>query len=126
MLTADDLAGMRETLEDSLSSTCQVVRYTLTDNGHGGQSSARAVVAADVPCRIAPLTETVRLAEIQAEERLAARAPWIATLPAGTTLDEECLIENDSLEYEVAAVFGQRSDEISCRVLVRRYNGGHG
>jgi len=125
MLTATELADMRSTLEASLPDSCEVRRDALASDGAGGQTRTASTVAT-VACRISPLTDTVRNAELAVAERVTAKAPWILTLPHGTDVTEADRIRSGGREWEVAAVLGSRSYEVGLRLACRLVNGGAG
>jgi hypothetical protein len=121
MLSATDIAGMRSTVADSLPDTAAIGRYTATSDGAGGVSVTYPVAAADaaVPCRIDPVSTTLRMTELIVAEREVSESNWIVTFAAGVTLTEKDRITIGGFTYEAAAVFSQSSWAIDVRVLCR-------
>lgn len=131
MLTADDLAGMRETLNDSLPDACTLVLDTLTSDDAGGHT--RAPEDGDtVACRITPrqaatASGQIKDSEIEAVGRVLTQAPWLITLPFGTAFDERYRIRHeDGREFETVAILGPRTWGVDIRILCRLLNAGAG
>lgn len=61
MLTANELASMRETINESLPDTCTIQSKTITSDGMGGQTEAYTTSATNVPCRVE--SDNIRVAE---------------------------------------------------------------
>jgi SPP1 family predicted phage head-tail adaptor len=61
VFTTDDLASMRETINESLPDTCTIQSKTITSDGMGGQTEAYATTATNVPCRVK--ADNIRVAE---------------------------------------------------------------
>lgn len=125
MLSTTELDAMRATLEASLPDVCEIRRDERISDGAGGHALTASTIAT-VSCRLSPQTETVRNAELEAGQRLLAKAPWIITLPAGTDVTEADRIRSGGREWEVAAVLGARSWEVGLRVAARLVNAGAG
>lgn len=131
MLTADDLAAMRETLDESMPDTCTLVLDTLTPDGAGGHTRA-PVDGTTVACRIGPrqaatASGQIKDSEVEAVGRVLTQAPWLITLPFGTTFDERYRIRHqDGREFETVAILGPRTWGIDIRILCRLLNAGAG
>lgn len=126
MLSTDDLVAMRETFAMSLPDTCTLVLDTLVSDGGGGHSVQAPVSPPTVACRVSPLTDTVRNAELAAANRVIPEAPWTITVPTGTVVTEEHRIRVGGREFEVAAVLGPRSYDVGMRLVCRLINSGAG
>ncbi len=114
MLTADELAAMREEVEASLPDTAQVQRRTLTPDGAGGFGESWQTVAT-VACRVAPSGRSPD--EQVIAERLTTTSVWTLTLPADTDVRPTDRIVVGARTFEVVASLA-RSDEIARRVVV--------
>lgn len=130
-LTADDLAGMRATLDESLADRCTLVLDTKTSDGAGGHTFT-PVDGATIACRVAPrqaatASGQIKDSEVETAGRVMTQAPWIATFPFGTTVDERYRFRHqDGREFEIIAVLGPRSYGIDIRLLCRLLNSGEG
>ena len=104
---------MRGVLERSLPDTAVIhTRSYVSDGGGGGTLGYTA--AGTVSARVAPLTGS----EGVTAGRLSPDARWVVTLPAGTSVSEDSRIVISGTTYEVEAVRGPRSFELSRRVEV--------
>lgn len=113
MLTADELAAMRATVEDALPDTAQVQRRTLVSDGAGGYTESWSTVAT-VACRVARGGQLPQ--ERVIAERLTTTSIWTLTLPALTDVTAADRIVVASRTFEVVDV-GARSDEVARRVV---------
>ena len=52
MLSGNDLAYMRNSIEELLPDTCNILGLTQTSDGAGGYSETWGTVTANVPCRV--------------------------------------------------------------------------
>lgn len=131
MLSAQDLAGMRETLLESLPDTCTLKRQgSATSDGAGGQTYG-APTSTVYPCRITPRLATgtgqLKDAETIEGDRLIAQAPWMITISALVELDaQDQIIAGDGRQFEVFAVLASRTWELCTRILCRLVNEGAG
>lgn len=131
MLTADDLAGMRATLNESLPDTCTLVLDTLTKDSAGGHTRT-PVDGATVPCRITPrqaatASGQIKDSEIESVGRVLTQAPWLITFPSTVAFDERYRIRHqDGREFETVAILGPRTWGLDVRVLCRILNHGAG
>lgn len=113
LLTAEDVACVREALAESLTDVCSISRPTDTADAFGGQARTWSTVAASVPCRIAP--ETRRPVEEGREGRFAVIGDYVVTLPAGQDVTERDRIVIGGVTYEVLGV-RYRTNELLRRV----------
>lgn len=114
MLSTDELTAMKTTLNASLPDTATVYRLTRTSDSAGGYTEAWAAVGSAVACRISPAGTG---AERQVAAKLAAVAPWVITLPAGTDVTAKDKVVSGSRTFHVLAILAARSWEISRRVM---------
>lgn len=113
LLSSGDLAAMRGVLAESLPETAVIQTRSYTSDGGGGGTLAYTA-GGTVDARIAPLSGS----EETIGERLSPNAQWVVTLPANTTVSEDSRIVISGTTYEVEAVRGPRSYELSRRVEV--------
>ena len=119
MLSAVELDDMAATLEESLPDSCDIVRAVVESDGAGGDTVA-SVTLTTVACRVSPASTAVRDAEGIEAEAIRSQAPWLITVPRGTEVRESDVIVTEAGDdFEVAAVLGPRSYEISRRILCR-------
>lgn len=111
LLPESDILDMRAVVNESLSGTALILRYTSHSDGQGGETQSWAY-AGTVPASIAPVltgTET-------GGEAPRAFHPWIATMPSGIDVKETDRLRIGDTEYEVVAVRSPRTDQLSTRV----------
>lgn len=130
MLSAADLAGMRETVTAALPDTCLVVDTVSTSDGAGGETTT-AGDPTSYPCRIAPRLATgtgqLKDAEMDVAGRIITQAPWLITMPEGAEVSAtSVVIDEDNRVFEVFAVLARRSDELDTMILCRLINEGEG
>lgn len=114
MLTADELAGMRETLNDSLPGTAIVQTATWVSDGGGGGTTSW-VAAGTYDCRVTPTGGF----EQDQGDRVQPETEFIFTLPANTAINEDAQIVYSGGTYDVIAMPQPRSFEVSRRVQVK-------
>ena len=114
MLTDDELASMRSTLNDSLPGTAIVQTSTWVSDGGGGGTTSW-VASGTFDARITPAGGF----EDQQGDRVQPETEFIVTLPANTAIDEDAQIVYSGGTYDVIAAPSPRSFEISRRVQVK-------
>ena len=114
MLTADELAGMRETLNDSLPGTAIVQTATWVSDGGGGGTTSW-VRAGTYDCRVTPAGGF----EQDQGDRVQPETEFIFTLAAETSITEDAQIVYSGGTYDVIAMPYPRSYEVSRRVQVK-------
>lgn len=114
MLTDDELASMRSTLNDSLPGTAIVQTSTWVSDGGGGGTTSW-VASGTFDARITPAGGF----EDQQGDRVQPETEFIVTLPANTAIDEDAQIVYSGGTYDVIATPSPRSFEISRRVQVK-------
>ena len=113
MLTDEELAGMRETLDLSLPDTALIKRATSVSDGRGGRTQTWTTVAT-VACRVAP--DTTR-AESLVSGVVVSVQRWMLTFPSETSVRPDDRIVVATRTFEVVDVRSTRSYEVSCRVV---------
>ena len=117
MLPADALAGMRETLNDSLPGTAIVQTRTWVSDGGGGGTTSW-VAAGTYDCRIAP-TGGADNVDKEIGDRLHPETEFVITLPASFEADTEDRVVTAGGTFEVIGVTEPRTWEISSRLQVK-------
>lgn len=130
MLSAADLAGMRETVLEALPDTCTVVDRANLSDGGGGHTLGTAVETT-YACRIAPRLATgtgqLKDAEMEQSERVMSQSPWLITMPYGAVVTNTSEVRDSAGRmFSVFAVLARRSDELHTAVLARLINEGAG
>ena len=90
LLSSADLTSIRQTVLDSLQSSCTVTRATTSSDGAGGTSKTWSSVAGISKCRVSPLTQSARLIA----ERLSVVDGMMITFPydAGVMIDDRVTV----------------------------------
>lgn len=114
MLSASELAGMQDSLEDSLPDLATIQRATRSSDGMGGSSESWATLASNVPVRVSP-AGLLRGDERVIGGAVAALMEWIVTLPANQDIREVDRIVIGSRTLEAKQV-NRRSWELGRRV----------
>ncbi len=114
MLTDDELASMRDTLNDSLPGTAVVQTSSWVSDGGGGGTTSW-VAAGTYDCRVTP---TGGLEQSQGD-RVQPESEFIFTLPANTSITEDAQIVYSGGTYDVIAMPHPRSYEVSRRVQAK-------
>lgn len=111
MLTAADLASMRETLEDSLPDMAVInTPARVSDGGGGGTTTFTA--SGTVPCRIMPVSGNERIEGA----RLNADTEYLVTTTYDAAIEADSVLEIDSRTFSVTSVGEPRSWAISLKV----------
>lgn len=117
MLTADELAAMRETTATALPDTAVIQGTTYVSDGGGGGTTTWSA-SGTVACRIAPIISTGQGEGVEGGQ-LAADAEYIVTLPFDAGVDVEDRLSIGSEIYNVTSV-RDRSWNTSTRVEVKK------
>jgi head-tail adaptor len=114
LLTAADLASMRETAEQALPGTAVIWSQTYTTDGGGG-GSIGLTNAGTVSCRLAP----IRGDEREIGERISSDADYVVTLPttASVTTNSRLVIGGGTFNVEAVR---DRSYRVTTRVEVSK------
>lgn len=99
-ITTSELAYMRESIELLMPDTCNICTLTNSPDGEGGVTVSRGTSGTSIPCRLDVETgrEQVTGGAVQ---------PYITykmSLPYNTTIDEQNIIEHNSIDYHVKSV----------------------
>lgn len=115
MITAADLAAMRDTCEDTFDSTAVIKGGTVTGDSGGGGTTAW-VARGTVDCHLSPLP--LGGSENEYADRIVAQERWTITFPAETDVTTDDRIVIGSTSYEVLTVRAPRTWELTRRVEV--------
>lgn len=122
MLTANELAAMRATLDASLPQTAMIVAPLAAspeDSGGFVDDSAWSVVEAEVACRVGPASGD----EAESGGRIVARASHRITMPCATSVSADDVVIVDGRAFEVLDVSVPRSWDLALRAsCVERFD----
>ena len=116
MLTESQVAAMRDTAEQALPDTATHYRRALVSDGGGGRIEQWAVLAEDVPCRLAPVGggETGTTGD-----RIVDESTHIVTVSAKRDVAEPDRFVVDGVAYEVTLVRERGAWEVTRRIEAR-------
>jgi len=99
-LSGDELAGMREAINQLLPQSCNILSVTLTPDGQGGNTQTWGTASASVACRLDVESgmEQVTGGALQPYTRS------MLSLPYDTTISQDNRIEIGSNTYAVKTV----------------------
>lgn len=117
MISPEQMAAMRTTLDTSLPDMCQLVTMIREPDGSGGWIDMS--VTAPVACRISPLATAGRDFESLDSDFVVSSVPWVGTFPAGTVIGPSDRFYHHDETYEVIASSSGRTWEIDVRVVCR-------
>ena len=117
MLTATELAALRNTLNLSLPDSGTISRKTWVSDGEGGGTVSLSA-AGTVACRVSPISQSG--IEAMLNGRLTTSTQHVITFSAETSVTTNDQIASGGETYEVVAVVAPRSWEISRRVYAVR------
>ena len=99
-LSAEELAAMRDALDDLLPDTCHLLTATRTPDGQGGVTAEWGTVNANVSCRM----DMRQGREVVAGGALQQYVSYMLTLPYDTTVTQSYRVEHNSVTYAVKSV----------------------
>lgn len=119
MITSDDLAMMRETLEDTMPDQLIVHRLVRTRDTSLGHTEAWTPIPDPVDCRYAPLAGGVgtAMAETLMQGRVGTAEAWIFSVPVGSDIRNTDRVVVDDAGYEVALILEPRTWETNMRFV---------
>ena len=117
MLSAGEIAGLRAAFEQTFDETCTIKRLGEVNDG-GGRRIASYTTVATTACVRAPYDSQGR--EGTQGDRVTPSDRWILTLPSGTDVRSSDRLVVGDTTYEVVAVRGARTWEITRRVECER------
>ncbi|WWT39947.1 head-tail adaptor [Microcystis phage Mae-JY09] len=117
MLSAADIAGMRDTLDASLPGTAVIHRATYASDNQGGSTATWAAVGTAI-ARISPSTR--QGVEPVSGGGLSAESDWVGTLPDGTDITVRDRLVHGGLTYEVLDTDRARTWDLCVRVDLAR------
>lgn len=119
MLTDDELAAMRATVNAALPDSGTIWRMpTQTKDGAGGYLAGTLMAAGTVACRVAPAggpSEELLVTQM----RLQGVQPYAITMPAGTDIRSTDQFTSGGVTYEVQGALSPRSEQVSTRVAAK-------
>jgi len=118
VLTANDLAAIRQAQEQAMPDSCTIQRRTLTSDGMGGYTESWSDLATGVKCRLSPVRSISQLAERVVAEQFVGRTLWQLTLPAGQDVSHDDRVVVGATTYEVMSVNSGGAWEVARRVLL--------
>lgn len=104
MLTANELADMRDDLEDSLPDTAVIKSPAWVSDGRGGGTTT-FTAAGTVVCRVAPIPGNEKLEGA----RVHPDSEYLFTLPFDAVLDSESVLSWNGGDFSVTAAPEPRS-----------------
>lgn len=111
-LSTAELVQMRHTADAYLAGTAVIHTATKASDGQGGYAWTYAATGT-VAARLSP--EMLRGGEASVGSRVAEVSPWILTVPASTSIDEDDRVVYATVTYEVSEVMTWAPWEISRR-----------
>ena len=117
MLTATELAALRNTLNLSLPDSGTIARKTWASDGEGGGSITYPAAGTAV-CRVSPISQSGMEALLSG--KLTTTTQHVITFAAGTDVRTTDQVASGGETYEVVAVVAPRTWEISRRVYAVR------
>lgn len=117
MLTADDLAGMRSTLNDSLPDSGTIYQPSFTNSNLGGTTTW--VAAGTVAVRLSPVLQRIPFEGGQ-QGALTQTDDWWLTFPHGTDVRATYRVACLGGTFELSGVQGPRSYPLCIRVQATR------
>jgi head-tail adaptor len=116
MLTSSELEYMRDSLEDLLPDTCNILSSTFASDGAGGMTETWGTVGAAIACRL----DAIKGNESIQGARLAPQHAYVLTLAHDTTIDTESRVEVGSHTFTVVSVDEEKSWSGCTRVYLER------
>lgn len=117
MLNADELAGMRSTMVQSLAGTAIIQTSTWVSDGGGGGTTSW-VNAGTVACRITPVASSGEGESVEGG-RVHSDTEYVVTIPNDTLITSDSQILYGSQTFTVTTLRAPRTWEISRRVEVK-------
>lgn len=114
-LTDGQLAWMRATATAALPESCTVSRPAASSDGMGGRTLTYTAHATAVPVRVSP-TSSLEAGETELAGRLSGRKAWTLTFVDHVDVALTDRITTSSRTFEVVALDGERSWELTRRV----------
>jgi head-tail adaptor len=114
LLSAAQLAVMRNAVAQVLPDTCSIQRYTSAPDGAGGQTETWSTVHTAVACRVTAYSGRKGGVEDQIRQRFDSVLWWRVTLPVGTDVTVKDRIGFGAHTFEVRSVETGRSFEVEC------------
>ena len=120
LLTAADLAAMRDTQEQAMPGTVYILRMGTASNGMGGFTetwgTASTVIGRVYPRRRLGMGETIGGAQ------LLSVSDWFATLPYGTDITAKDRVKYDGRTWEITRVNNDEMYQTAVRAELVSHN----
>lgn len=101
MITATELASLRDTADDTLTAICTIQRRTLTSDGMGGWTESWANTYTNVACRV----DAERAGpELSADGRIVSVEAYLLTVKYNQDIQPEDRIVYGTDNYEIEGV----------------------
>lgn len=101
MLTADELADMRETVNESLPDTCTIQSKTTSSDGMGGFTETWANTYTGVPCRVK--ADNLNPKELVENDTIKGKQTYTITLAHNQTVNSTQRIVWNTQTFEIVA-----------------------
>ena len=122
MLSARELALMRQTVAGGLPDLCTVKRLVLSPDGQGGYTETWSTVYSSVPCRLKPAGQGTR-AGVQPGGQWHVASAWTLTIRYDQPLStgERVVMGGDT--FLVLGVDDDQSERVHRQAYLRRLDG---
>ena len=115
-----EVVSMQEEVRQSLPDRCTIQSVLRTSDGQGGYDETYENTFLDVPCRIAPFSERMRV--VLLGDRPVVEAEFILTLPFDQQVDERYRVLHQGQTYEVTSIITSRTYLTARRCALRAVN----
>lgn len=116
-LTAAELECIRETVNDTLTDTCDIQTQAETADGAGGVVITYTTALTNVPCRVTSAATNSQQQERIIADVLRGRMGYYITLPALTPITLESRVVQGGRTFEVVLQPHPTTDEVARRTL---------
>lgn len=121
MLSAAELAAMRDIEELVMPSTGVIERYGLTSDGIGGFTEAWAAVGT-VSCDLWPVNQREERERFRSGGQIISKSDWFVTVPFDTNITAADRIVVDGRSFEIVFVPSDRSWSTALRCEAVAHN----
>jgi len=117
-LTTNDLAWMRDALEELMPDTCAILTATNASDGQGGYTVTWGTASANVKCRVDPGKK--EMYERLTGAKLEPFSWWQLTLPHDTTITAQSRVVVNGNTYNVVNHDDNKSWQATLRVALMK------
>jgi hypothetical protein len=114
MLSTGELAFMRESIEQLMPDTCDILTVTETPNGQGGITETWATAYSGVKCRLDMKTGSIPAVGGAVQQFTS----YVLSLPYDTVIADVDRVEIDSVTYAVTSINDGQSWKAVKRVML--------